>query len=245
MTADFIADNPKLVFPLLVFAAALGGATLLVLAWRSRRRVITASIGALAGLALLFVGAQLQFFFRINRLLYELQERTGYDVASYTLWTVGDGAQRQLGEFRGRPILLYLWATTCGPCRPSLPALGQLASDVEGRAVVILLSHEDRSTLVEFARKQRIPAIAAYAPEPRVPPGQSWAFPQGPRPTTFIIDSRGVLRRVMVGHRSGGYLRAALEALVVSSRSTAVQQRVEADKPARRLRDWLWSGLAA
>jgi hypothetical protein len=94
----------------------------------------------------------------------------------------------------------------------------ELASAVEGRAVVILLSHEDRTTLLEFAKRQAIPAMAAYAPEPRVEPGQSWAFPQAPVPTAFLVDGRGVVRKVMVGSRSGAYLRAHLEELVASSR---------------------------
>jgi thiol-disulfide isomerase/thioredoxin len=169
-------------------------------------------------------------YYRINRAFHELQRRTGLDVASYAFWTVSDGAPHHLGEFRGKPVLLYLWATTCGPCRPSLPALKQIASDLQGRAVVVLLSTEDRGTLLEYAKKQDIPAIAAYSPDPRVPPGESWAFPQAPRPTTFLIDRSGVIRRVMVGSRSGEHLRALLTDLVASSASAAVQQRDEADR---------------
>jgi hypothetical protein len=82
---------------------------------------------------------------------------------------------------------------------------------------------------LEYAKKQDIPAIAAYSPDPRVAPGESWAFPQAPRPTTFLIDRSGVIRRVMVGSRSGEHLRALLTDLVAPSASAAVQQRDEAD----------------
>jgi thiol-disulfide isomerase/thioredoxin len=217
MMGDFIADSPKLAFWLLASLAALGGVALLFLAWRSRLRLPRASIAALAGMALLYAAVLVAAYVRMNWLDFELQERTGYEVSSYRLWTLEDAAPRTLGDFRGRPVLLYLWATFCGPCRPSLPVLGQLASDMEGRATVILLSHEDRSTLMGFARRPRPPAIVAYAPAPGRAAGGMWAFPQGTTPTTFLIDSHGVVRRVMVGHRSGGYLRAALEELVVPS----------------------------
>jgi thiol-disulfide isomerase/thioredoxin len=226
MTADLVADHPRVVFPLLVSLSALAGAALLLLSWRGRRHVKWAAIGAVAGTTLMFTGWRLLLEFRMNQFFYTLQDRTGYDVSSYTVWTVEDDVKHQLREFRGQPILLYLWATTCGPCRPALPVLKELASVVEGRAVVILLSHEDRTTLLAFAKRQPIPAMAAYAPEPRVAPGQSWAFPQAPTPTTFLVDGRGVVRKVMVGSRSGAYLRAHLEELVASGGATAVQQLV-------------------
>ena len=210
---DFIADNPEIAFPLAILVSILAGASLLGIAYWSRRRPFRASSAAVAGVALLLTGWQLAVAYRVNRYDYELQRKTGIDASSYTLWTVGDGAQHQLGEFRGKPVLLYLWATTCGPCRPSLPVLAQLASDFQGRAAVVLLSHEDRDTLLDYARRQSIPAIAAYSPEPLVPPGRTWAFPQAPLPTVFLIDSQGIVRRIMVGRRSGEHLRALLEEL--------------------------------
>jgi thiol-disulfide isomerase/thioredoxin len=200
--------------------AAVGGAALLFLAWRCRPRLFRASIVALTGIALLVVSRRVANELRMSRIDFELQERTGYDVSAYRLWSVEDDTPRRLSEFRGRPILLYLWATFCGPCRPSLPVLGQLASDMEGRAVVILLSHEDRRILLGFDGRPGPPAIVAYA-APRPAADGTWAFPQGTTPTTFLIDGRGVVRKVMVGHRSAGYLRAALEALVVAGGSPA------------------------
>jgi thiol-disulfide isomerase/thioredoxin len=219
MIADLVADHPAVAFPLLVSLSVVAGGTLLVLSWRGRRRLGRASVGAVIGTTLLFAGWRLLSNFRMNQFDNALQERTGYDVSSYALWTVDDAAEHKLVEFRGKPVLLYLWATTCGPCRPALPVLKELASDVEGRAVVILLSHEDRTTLLAFAKKHPIPALAAYAPEPRVEPGRSWAFPQAPRPTTFLLDGHGVVRKVMVGSRSGAYLRARLEDLMASERA--------------------------
>jgi thiol-disulfide isomerase/thioredoxin len=220
---DLIADNPEIAFACAVLVSTLAGASLLVIAWRSRRRPFRASTGAVAAIALLLTGRQLAVTYAINRDDRELQRRTGIDVSSYSLWTVSDGVQHQLSEFRGKPVLLYRWATTCGPCRPSLPVLAQLASDVQGRATVILLSHEERATLLEYAKRRRIPAIAAYAPDSLVPPGRTWAFPQAPLPTVFLIDSQSVVRRTMVGRRSREHLRTLLEQLAAEPVERAVQ----------------------
>ncbi len=42
------------------------------------------------------------------------------------------GARLSLGSFRGKYILLNLWATWCAPCVRELPALARLKSPVAG-----------------------------------------------------------------------------------------------------------------
>ena len=38
----------------------------------------------------------------------------------------GAGSPKTLADFRGRAVLLNLWATWCGPCRAEMPALDRL-----------------------------------------------------------------------------------------------------------------------
>src|SRR5262249_59460770 len=38
----------------------------------------------------------------------------------------GDGVERHLSDWRGRTVLLNLWATWCVPCRKEMPALEAL-----------------------------------------------------------------------------------------------------------------------
>lgn len=42
------------------------------------------------------------------------------------------GKSRKLSEFRGRTVLLNLWATWCVPCRREMPALDQLQAKLGG-----------------------------------------------------------------------------------------------------------------
>ncbi len=202
---EFIADNPRLAFPLAVLVSGLCGATLMVIAWRSRQHPVRSLAGALLGIGFLVLAWRVVSY-RNRSYVFELQDRTGSDVSSYTFRTVRDGVEHQLSEFRGKPILLYLWGTYCGPCRSSLPVLARLAVDLDGRAVVVVLSTEDREILLRYSERKEIPGIAAYSSEPPVSSGSGW-----PRPTFFLIDAKGVVQRVMVGSRSGAHLRELVE----------------------------------
>ncbi|HYG47760.1 MAG TPA: TlpA disulfide reductase family protein, partial [Allosphingosinicella sp.] len=53
-----------------------------------------------------------------------------------------DGAPASLADFRGRPVLLNLWATWCAPCVAEMPTLDRLAGR-EGDRLQVLTVSED------------------------------------------------------------------------------------------------------
>lgn len=96
---------------------------------------------------------------------------------------------------RGRPWVLNVWASWCGPCREELPQLQQLT----GRGVpVIGLNYKD-----EAAAAQRWLEVAGRVPfevAVRDIDGRAaldWGV--GAVPATFIIDAQGVVRWHFVG----------------------------------------------
>ncbi|MEQ8267082.1 MAG: TlpA disulfide reductase family protein [Parvibaculum sp.] len=55
----------------------------------------------------------------------------------------GEGRERSLADFRGKLVLLNLWATWCGPCREEMPALDRLQAELgSDRFEVVALSVE-------------------------------------------------------------------------------------------------------
>jgi len=63
-----------------------------------------------------------------------------------------DGAQTSLDAFRGKLLVLNVWATWCPPCRKEMPSLERLSKTVDGnRMVVIGLSADsDANAVLEF-----------------------------------------------------------------------------------------------
>ena len=72
-----------------------------------------------------------------------------------------DGKPTSLAALRGKPVLLNLWATWCGPCVKELPTLDALAA--RGGVRVVALSQDlDAAKPAAFLRQRKLPHLAVY-----------------------------------------------------------------------------------
>lgn len=53
-----------------------------------------------------------------------------------------DGSKATLADFRGKPVLVNLWATWCAPCVAEMPALDRLAQAKAGEMAVVGISQD-------------------------------------------------------------------------------------------------------
>jgi thiol-disulfide isomerase/thioredoxin len=111
-----------------------------------------------------------------------------------------DGSRETMESYRGRLVILNVWATWCAPCRQEMPALERLHRKLDpARFAVIGLSVDSEGDIAqEFLRERGISfksyldadaALARRLLEIRV------------YPDTFIIAPDGVLLRRIVGER--------------------------------------------
>lgn len=54
------------------------------------------------------------------------------------VFTDGDGRERSLSEWRGKVVLVNLWATWCAPCKVEMPSLDRLQAKLGGDTFAIL-----------------------------------------------------------------------------------------------------------
>jgi thiol-disulfide isomerase/thioredoxin len=59
----------------------------------------------------------------------------------------GDGRNRALADFRGKAVLLNVWATWCVPCRKEMPTLDRLQSALGGAYFQVVALSIDRQGL--------------------------------------------------------------------------------------------------
>jgi len=100
------------------------------------------------------------------------------------------GGPATLTQFRGKPLMVNLWATWCAPCIAELPALDDIAGTQADRFRLITVSQdlEGAKVIAPFFREKGFKALTQYSDEQNVLMG---AFGTETLPTTIFFDARG------------------------------------------------------
>lgn len=114
-----------------------------------------------------------------------------------------DGKRLTLEDFRGRAILLNLWATWCAPCRAEMPALDRLQQELGGESFEVVTVNIDTARLERreaFWKETGISHLKFYV-DPKADIFQSLkrAGKVVGLPTTILIDSKGCELGLMAG----------------------------------------------
>lgn len=103
-----------------------------------------------------------------------------------------DGGKFSLAEFKGKPVLVNLWASWCAPCIKELPTLQQLdeAHADSGQLAVIAVSQDmaPQGSVEAFLGERDLGRFAAYHDEKME---LSSALNVQVLPTTILYDSDG------------------------------------------------------
>jgi thiol-disulfide isomerase/thioredoxin len=134
-----------------------------------------------------------------------------------------DGGKFKLSDYRGKVVIVNLWATWCGPCRSEIPDLVKVSEEFKSKGVeVIGLTNEDPDMDLEkvrdFIREFKITYKIGWG-------DQSFAMGlmQGEQrnsiPQSFIISRDGHVLKRFIGFNpveTPAKLRQALEEAVNS-----------------------------
>lgn len=105
------------------------------------------------------------------------------------------GATRSLQDWRGRMVLLNLWATWCEPCRKEMPALDALQAELGSprfEVVAVNVDTRDPDKPKIWLKEFGIQRLAYYADsEAKVFQDLKVAGRAFGMPTTLLIDSQG------------------------------------------------------
>jgi thiol-disulfide isomerase/thioredoxin len=96
------------------------------------------------------------------------------------------GKKVTLADFRGRPVLLNLWATWCAPCIKEMPSLDAAAAS-EAVQVVAVSQDMQREKVAPFFTERKLARLKPYA-DPEM--GLSLHYRVN-LPTTILFDAQG------------------------------------------------------
>jgi thiol-disulfide isomerase/thioredoxin len=104
-----------------------------------------------------------------------------------------------MDRFKGRVVLLNLWATWCGPCREEMPSIDRLQAQLGGEDFTVLALSLDQGGLTpvrHFYQQLGIRHLDIYLDPPNA---LALALKVPALPTTLVIDRAGQIVGLMVG----------------------------------------------
>ncbi len=106
-----------------------------------------------------------------------------------------EGHERTLKDWRGRTILLNLWATWCVPCRKEMPALDALERELGGphfEVIAVNIDTRDPAKPLAFLKETGVTHLAYYSdPSAKVFQDLKLAGKAFGMPTTLLISRAG------------------------------------------------------
>ena len=100
----------------------------------------------------------------------------------------GAGKSVTLADFRGKPVLVNLWATWCAPCVREMPTLDALAAREKAALHVLTVSQDMEPGKVQpFLTERKLTNLVAYRdPDLQFSTGMGVSLP-----TTILYDAGG------------------------------------------------------
>jgi cytochrome c biogenesis protein CcmG/thiol:disulfide interchange protein DsbE len=127
-----------------------------------------------------------------------------------------NGKTVKLSALRGKVVLVDFWASWCGPCRESLPALDKLSKTYRDQGLVIVGVNIDDAPDVarQFLSKNKLSLSFVVVNDKKHEVAARYAPPT--MPSSYVIDREGRVRSVHAGFRASdaAKLEGELKALL-------------------------------
>lgn len=120
------------------------------------------------------------------------------DVSADYSWSATDlaGKKVQASDWKGKVVILNMWATWCGPCVAEMPSLQNLYNKTKSDGYVfVFVSNEDQETVNTFTQKKNY-SLPIYTISENLPS----VFSTDAIPKTFVISPTG---KIVFEHLGG------------------------------------------
>jgi len=124
--------------------------------------------------------------------------QSGFRAPDFTLLD-NSGNEFTLSEFQGKPVIINLWASWCNPCKAEMPALQTVYEAYRDRNLIILAvnatNQDSREAAINFANDLGLKFHILFDVDGTV----SRLYRLQALPSTFFVDSKGIIQEVVVG----------------------------------------------
>jgi peroxiredoxin len=125
------------------------------------------------------------------------QIQPGVEAPDFTFSDL-NGVKVSLAAYRGKVVMVNIWATWCPPCRQEMPSMQRLYEKFKGENFEILavsIDSEGREAVAPFMRKMNLTFPALLDPGETIRP----LYGITGVPESFIIDKKGIVVEKIIG----------------------------------------------
>jgi thiol-disulfide isomerase/thioredoxin len=129
------------------------------ISWQAYRRVAPVALG----LALLCAPALAED--AVGKVGELIETKPAKPVPELTLTDLAQEQPANLDAYKGKALIVNLWATWCGPCVTEMPSLAKLADRLKDQGVVVVAISEDRGgkfVVDPFLKEHNITNLQVY-----------------------------------------------------------------------------------
>jgi peroxiredoxin len=143
------------------------------------------------------------------------EPKVGFLAPDLTLTSL-DGSAINLSELRGKNVLVNYWVTWCVPCMDELPALQRLSQDYQEQNLVILTVNGIEQD--ELGKVQQLVTDLGLTTTVMLDENESFwkTYLVQFLPTSFFIDTQGVIRHIMLGSGTEDNIRLKIDQLIAN-----------------------------
>lgn len=124
------------------------------------------------------------------------------------------GRQQDLGQWRGKPLVVNFWATWCAPCVEEMPELTALQAEIAPRGIQIIgVGIDSQSKIADFAATHKIGYPLYVAGMDGSELARQFGNQAGALPYTVLIGRDGTIKKTYLGRLNIDQLRADLQSI--------------------------------
>lgn len=124
--------------------------------------------------------------------------RQGFLAPDFTLES-STGEPLRLSQFRGKAVVLNIWASWCPPCKAEMPSIQQAYIENQSNSLVVLAVNstiqDDQITASQFVQQQGLTFPILWDTQGEV----SRLYQVQALPTTFFIRPDGIIDQIVIG----------------------------------------------
>lgn len=125
-----------------------------------------------------------------------------------------DRKQQPLAQYKGKPMLVYFWATWCKSCKQEVPELIALHKKFGSKINVIGIAVDNTDKVREFAVAHRINYTLLLGSNDAIALSKQLGNSVGGLPFAVVLDAKGKVIQTLLGETPAGRFEELVAPLV-------------------------------